>query len=550
MSFAGAHPAALRQHHRHRLRRNQRRRRRAPSRLRAPRSASGGGRRIRRHLFPARRAPACAAALSIRGFSRGRARSAWSLACSPRISISCSLLRNRSFSSRIASACSSDSLKRAISTGFGSSSRRMMRITSSMLRYAIEVAVEDVDARVDVIVAMLQPPAHRLDAELQPLAQQVLERVKPRPAVEADHVHVHAVRALQIGRGEEVRHHLVEIDAVRARHEHDARRVLVIRLVAHVLDHRQLLRVHLRRDLLLHLVAGDHERQRGDDDVAVLDLPLRALADRAVAGLVHLPNLRARRDDLRLGRKIRTFDVLRELRDRGVGIVEQLQARADDFADVVRRDVGGHADRDPRRAVEQHVRQSRRQQLRLAQRAVEVLAPVDGALLQLRQQRLRELRQLRLGVAHRGELFRIVGRAEVALPFHERIAHRERLRHQHHGVVAGRVAVRMKLADDVADRARRLLRLRVRTEPQLRHRVDDAALHGLESVGDMRQRAVEDDVHRIVEVRLPREVGHSLMFDLGDGGRRRCEGSLFFRFAGSHQVLTRGRFKTRIRYCM
>ena len=104
----------------------------------------------------------------------------------------------------------------------------------------------------------------------------------------------------------------------------------------------------------------------------------------------------------------------------------------------------------------------RRQQLRLAQRAVEVLAPVGRALLQLRQQRLRELRQPRLGVAHRRERFRIVGRAPVPLPFDERIAHRERLRHQHHGLVAGAVAVRMKLADDVADRARRLLELRVR----------------------------------------------------------------------------------------
>ena len=64
------------------------------------------------------------------------ARSApWSSSsCSLRISISSSLRRLRSRMLRIASACTSVSLKRFIITGFGSSSSRMMRITSSRLR--------------------------------------------------------------------------------------------------------------------------------------------------------------------------------------------------------------------------------------------------------------------------------------------------------------------------------------------------------------------------------------------------------------------------------
>ncbi len=41
-----------------------------------------------------------------------------------------------------------------------------------------------------------------------------------------------------------------------------------------------------------------------------------------------------------------------------------------------------------------------------------------------------------------------------------------------------------------------------RREAQVAHRVDDAALHGLQAVARVRQRAVEDDVHRVVEVRL------------------------------------------------
>ena len=156
----------------------------------------------------------------------------------------------------------------------------------------------------------------------------------------------------------------------------------------------------------------------------------------------------------------------------------------------------------PVRAVQQHVRQARRQQLRLLERAVEVRLPVDRALAELGQQHVRVGRQPRLGVAHRREGLRIVGRAPVALAVDDRIAVRERLRHQHHRLVAGGVAVRMELADHVADRARRLLVLGAGGEAELAHRVDDAALHGLQAVAELRQRAIEDHVHRVVEVRL------------------------------------------------
>ena len=50
-------------------------------------------------------------------------------------------------------------------------------------------------------------------------------------------------------------------------------------------------------------------------------------------------------------------------------------------------------------------------------------------------------------------------------------------------------------------------------EPELAHRVDDAALHGLQAVAEVRQRAVEDDVHRVVEVRLLGERPERLALD-------------------------------------
>src|SRR5690606_40821882 len=72
--------------------------------------------------------------------------------------------------------------------------------------------------------------------------------------------------------------------------------------------------------------------------------------------------------------------------------------------------------------------------------------------------------------------------------------------HQHHRLVRGTVAVWVVLADHVADGARGLLGLGAGVEAELAHRVDDPPLHRLQAVADEGQGAVEDHVHRIVEV--------------------------------------------------
>ena len=78
----------------------------------------------------------------------------------------------------------------------------------------------------------------------------------------------------------------------------------------------------------------------------------------------------------------------------------------------------------------------------------------------------------------------------------------ERLRQVHHGLVTGRIAMRVKLADYVADGPGALARLGGGRQPQFAHGVDNAALHRLEPIGQMRQGPVQDDVHGVVQVRL------------------------------------------------
>ena len=99
---------------------------------------------------------------------------------------------------------------------------------------------------------------------------------------------------------------------------------------------------------------------------------------------------------------------------------------------------------------------------------------------------------------------RVAGEAaEVALPLDRRVTHREVLGEARERVVDRHVAVRVVLPHHVADDRRRLSEWTVAAQPHLVHRPEDPALHGLEPVAHVRERARDDDRHRVVEVGLP-----------------------------------------------
>ncbi len=60
----------------------------------------------------------------------------------------------------------------------------------------------------------------------------------------------------------------------------------------------------------------------------------------------------------------------------------------------------------------------------------------------------------------------------------------------------------MVFAHDIADDAGALARGAIGLEAHLLHGVENAAVHGLESVADIGQGAADDDRHRIIEIRL------------------------------------------------
>ena len=176
-----------------------------------------------------------------------------------------------------------------------------------------------------------------------------------------------------------------------------------------------------------------------------------------------------------------------------------MTARAD-LAQVVRRDVGGHPDRDPGRAVDQQVRDPRRQHHRLGGLVVVVGDLVDGVLEDPGQHQHGQRGQPALGVPHGGG--RVVAhRPEVALAVDHRVPQRPRLRHPDHGVVDRRVTVRVVVAHHVADDPGGLHRGALRPEAGVEHPVQHPAVHRLEPVPDVGQRARDDDAHRVVDER-------------------------------------------------
>ena len=94
--------------------------------------------------------------------------------------------------------------------------------------------------------------------------------------------------------------------------------------------------------------------------------------------------------------------IFHQARSITIGLFDQRQRGIDHFAQVMRRDVGGHADRDAARAIDQHVREARGQDRGFAVFAVIVSPEIDGIFVDICQQERRGLVHADFGIAHRG----------------------------------------------------------------------------------------------------------------------------------------------------
>ena len=203
--------------------------------------------------------------------------------------------------------------------------------------------------------------------------------------------------------------------------------------------------------------------------------------------------------------KVRTRHVLHEASQGDVRILHDRQQGVDNLGEIVRRDVGGHAHGNTGGAIEEQVRNACRQDRWLPLGFVIIGNEIDRFLVDISQQLMRQARHAHLGVTHGGRHI-AVDRAEVALAIDQQVAHGEGLRHADNGVVHGLVAVRVVLADHVADDARRLLVGLVVLIAQFAHGEQNAPVHGLEAIAHIGKGPPDDDAHGVIEVRLPHLV--------------------------------------------
>ena len=274
-------------------------------------------------------------------------------------------------------------------------------------------------------------------------------------------------------------------------------------------------------DALLQPCLVDLVRHLGEDErlaaaAHFLDMALGADDDGAAAGLVGGVRARAADDDA-AGREVRRRHKLHQLVDRDVAIVEIGAAGVDDLTQIVRRDVGRHADRDALRAIDQQVREAGRQDLGLGLGAVVIRLEIDRVLVEIIEQPIGDAGKPCFGVPVSRRRV-AVHRAEIALAVDQRQAHRKILRHPHHRVVDRRLAVRVVFADHVANDARRFA---VATVPLVAvdlHRVKDAAVDRFEPVANVGQSACHDHAHRVIEVGALHLLFDRDRGDVGRGG--------------------------------
>ena len=360
-----------------------------------------------------------------------------------------------------------------------------------------EIALQDVIAFFSLT---LQIPGTTFDdVKLMgdPVADERVQAERARHTVDQGE-HIGTESLLELGMLVQVVEHDLG-DRVTLEHEHQTLAGTAGGFVAHVGDALDFAVTHrfadgddqtVRVDLIGQL--GNHQAHTPVD---FLRVDHGTHGDQATAGAVRLFDALVA-ENSRSGREVRPLDAFDERVEQffaaRVRMVERPMYTVSHFAQVVRRDVGGHADGDAGGTVDQQVREAAGQYGRLLGFAIVVGHEIDGVFVDVTHHFHGEGSHTAFGVTHGGR--RIVARgAEVALAVHKRVSHGPRLGHTHERVVDGGVAVWMIFTHDVADDAGALVVAAVGTVAAVVHRVDDATMDRLHAVTHVRQCAFHDD---------------------------------------------------------
>ena len=201
-------------------------------------------------------------------------------------------------------------------------------------------------------------------------------------------------------------------------------------------------------------------------------------------------------EDHAAGGEVRSLDVLHQIINGAVRIVDHADDAINDLTQVMRGNIGGHADGNAVGTVDQKIGETGREHGGLGQGFVKVRVEIDGILVNPVQKMQGKLLHPGFRITHGGGTVTVNG-AEVALPVHQRIADIEGLGQTDHGIIDGRIAVRVEFTQYIADQSCTLAVGLVRCHAELGHVKQDPAVYRLESVADVRERTVDNDGHGI-----------------------------------------------------
>ena len=254
---------------------------------------------------------------------------------------------------------------------------------------------------------------------------------------------------------------------------------LTVGLITQIGNAVDLLILNELRDLRDQTCLVNEERKLGDNN-AVLAVRHRFNVcygtdpDLAASGAVCLIDASGA-EDRAAGREIGSLYDLQDLVDRGLtafiyAVVDDKRYCVDDLADVVRRDVCRHTDRDTGGTVDKEVRNSRRENRGFLLGLIEVGDELYGILVNIREHLHRDLAESGLGVSHsRGAV--AVDRTEVSVTVNERIVGRPFLSEIYQRSVDRAVSVRMVFTHCIADDTGTFTMRLIRCIGQLDHRV-------------------------------------------------------------------------------
>ena len=378
-------------------------------------------------------------------------------------------------------------------------------------------ALQDVGPLLGLVQVVLGAPADDLVLELDiPLQHGLEAHHLGHAAVQRQQVDAHGV--LQLGVAVElVQHHLgvglfLQLD--------DDPHAVAVGLVVQIADSLDPLVFYQVRNALDEAGLVDHVGNFGDDDLEAavllfLNFGPAPQGNFAAAGGVGGANAAAAHDDT-AGGEVRPFDVLHQAGQVDVRVLDEGHRAVDDFAEVVGRDVGGHAHGDTGGAVDQEVREPAGQNAGLFFVLVKVGAEVHRVLVDVGEQLHGHLAHPGLGVSV-GSRGVAVHAAEVALTVHQGIAHGEVLGQTHHGVVNGGVAVGVVAAQHGAHGVGALAVGVLGVVAPLVHGVKDTPVHRFQAVPHVGQGAGDDDGHGVIKKGALDLVLHVPHDELGAG---------------------------------